>query len=700
MSQGSGAPNLESINKVIRAAETQERNPIIFPPGPDRSNLEFNKYTSIHHGSDTVSRVSDYGWSTRSQKNSISSKLSFNPGDLLGLKNMENDLVINSRKELATKLQDAMLEASPNDAQTWLPINKLEEICQRDVICRVLSKTLGENSPDIDPFTDYVCGSLHDPQLAQNGSLKIFAILVLIDQLHQLTHFVKADIKDHHLPFKKYPSEPPGNTYTLVPKPISNRTESEPLSFFDSWTRVEKQEFYRNQWRLLVPYFDKALNDTVGLYELDIPCIMPWTIIEEEKLGGFIPTENVGGFAKVTKFHIHPSHHAFDSGKVAVKELFDMDDAPFHREFKNLKRLQTKDHLLPLYAAFRRGDKYSFVFPWADGGSLIDLWTKEPFRGKNAVFLKTDKPTTDATIIQDVVTWVAGQFSGLTGRLGLGFLHNTEDLASPQPNLVVPEEDEKKYGIHGDIKPHNILYFEQEHDANGNTFGLFKISDFGFTGFHSALSRSQPQPPGPYSPAYTAPEYRHSAAYLSRKYDIWSLGCVMLQFLTWLISGPGGLTEFDKSRLNDEDQNDLHIKDEKFFVITEDGNAGHKHSVQSHIKKLQLEITTENYLYDCLSLIRDKMLHLDVSKRADCVEVHKSLVGFYEKCRQDTNYAADILPTFQERISQSSPRPHPPVPDITVTNHSQASDISSAEVSSRLSTDSDTPTAKRKRLTK
>ncbi|KAI0487673.1 kinase-like domain-containing protein [Xylaria cf. heliscus] len=649
MSQGSGEPDVESINEVIRAAETQERNPIIFPPGPDPSSLDFQKNTSIRHGSDTISRISDYGLSTGALRYGISPKPSYNPGDLLGLNTPKDNLVINAQKELAMKLQDAMLEAH-------------HKICQRDVVCRVLSKTLGENSPDIDRFTDYVCGFPHDPQLAHNRSLKIFAILILIVQLHRMTHFVEADIKDHHLPFKKCLIEDSGEIHTWVLKANVNRTESEPVPCFDGWNRVEKQEFCRNQWRLLVPYFDKTINSTVGLYELDQPCIMPWTGMGEEKRGAFTSGQNVGGHAKVTKFHIHPQHHAFDSDKVAVKELFDVDDTPFHREFRSLRRLQTKDHLLPLYTAFRRGEKYSFVFPWADGGGLHDLWTREPFRGENGVFLKTHQLTTSANIIQDVVTWVAGQLSGLTGRLGLGFLHNTQDITSPRPTLVVPEEDEKKYGIHGDTKPHNILYFEQERNGNGNTFGLFKISDFGFTGFHSELSRSQPQPPGPYSAAYRAPEYGGSTAYLSRKYDIWSLGCVMLQFLTWLISGPKSLRQFDKSRLQDMDQNDLNVRDEKFFMITEDGNAGHKHSVRSHIEKLQLGIIRGNYLYDCLELIRDRMLHLDVSKRADCVEVHESLAGFYEKCCRDSNYAADILPTFQNRASQSYSPPHPPVP--------------------------------------
>ena len=235
--------------------------------------------------------------------------------------------------------------------------------------------------------------------------------------------------------------------------------------------------------------------------------------------------------------------------------------------------------MLPVYAAYRRGKQYSFIFPWADGGSLIDLWARDPLTLKERVFVDKHEAT-DTHRARKVITWVACQFSGLTGRLGLGFLHDTQFLEPLQATLVVPDEREKQYGIHGDIKPHNILYFEQDHNGDGSHLGLFKISDFGLTGFHSALTRSRHQPPRPHSPTYRAPEYREFDAYLSRKYDIWSLGCVMLQFLTWLISGPDGLRQFDEARLDEKDDNNLNFNEDKFFAITRDRDARHKKSVQ------------------------------------------------------------------------------------------------------------------------
>jgi serine/threonine protein kinase len=190
---------------------------------------------------------------------------------------------------------------------------------------------------------------------------------------------------------------------------------------------------------------------------------------------------------------------------------------------------------------------------------------------------------TDAHRTRRVITWVASQLAGLTGGLGLGFLHDNQFLESPQPTLTVPES-EKRYGIHGDIKPHNILYFEQDQDKDNTGLGIFKISDFGLTGFHSALTRSRLPPTGPHSPTYRAPEYELLDAYLSRKYDIWGLGCVLLEFLTWLISGPEALKDFEQARLDEVDGTSTKFKEDKFFKnIGAVGNSlprAYKSSVQ------------------------------------------------------------------------------------------------------------------------
>lgn len=290
------------------------------------------------------------------------------------------------------------------------------------------------------------------------------------------------------------------------------------------------------------------------------------------------------------------------------------NDIPFNKEFKNLKRVETRDHLLPVYAAYRQGKYYSFIFPWADGGSLHDLWMREPRFLKQRVFVDIHEDTS-AHRTRKVITWLAGQLAGLTGKYGLGFLHDTQFLEPVQPTLVVPEEKEQLYGIHGDIKPHNILYFEQDKNGGQCGLGLFKISDFGLTGFHSALTRSRQPPTGPHSPTYRAPEYGMSATYLSRKYDIWSLGCVLLQFLTWLISGPDDLNNFDLDRLNENDgikpkfTEDPGTKpiftEDTFFVLIPNGGSRDKISVVNVSHRISFITQWVTWLRMCRSILQN-----------------------------------------------------------------------------------------------
>ncbi|KAI0859626.1 kinase-like domain-containing protein [Xylaria cubensis] len=632
---------------------------------------------SSQHEFDVDSHVDDYGfqaWARNSKKSKPIHNSNYHM-DLEAaqptLSSKDNpaidlDQLLTKHGNLAQALELAMLSALPNDAQTYLPLGKVETICRRDVVRHELLRTFIDDLPSVDRYTNYVCGDQNDSDQDENTSRKIFANLVLIGQLDKINDFVEAGIKDRHLPFRKASREQGGEKFILVKRPTLNRTGTEPLSCFNDWHPVSKRKFYDNQWRLLSPYFDKTVNGSVGLYELDEQSIMPWIDIGEEKKGSYVPTENVGGFGKVTQVTIHPDHHDFEATKFAIKELFEVDDIPFTNEFRNLKKVETRDHLLPVFAAFRRGARYSFIFPWADGGSMFDLWGSEPLTLKKRVLVDVHEAT-DAYRTRKVIIWVACQLAGLTGKLGLGFLHDTQFLEPDQPTLVVPES-EKRYGIHGDIKPHNILYFHQGQDMDKCGLGLFKISDFGLTGFHSSATRSRLAPTGPHSPTYRSPEYGMSETYLSRKYDIWALGCVVLQFLTWLIRGQQGLRQFDQDRFDEVDETNPNFKEDNFFKAVQIDDNGFKivvkNSVQSHIEALQLAVTPENYLYDCLELIKTRILQIEVKERADCREVHDSLTKYHQRCLQDSRYTSIALPTFKEAAST----PFGPIPDIQVTN--------------------------------
>lgn len=109
-------------------------------------------------------------------------------------------------------------------------------------------------------------------------------------------------------------------------------------------------------------------------------------------------------------------------------------------------------------------------------------------------------------------------------------------------------------GFHFDLKPSNILVTNQ---------GVLKITDFG-----QALIKSVQENDQTYgihrggSPIYQAPEACASGpstgsgdvdGKIDRKYDVWSLACIMLEVLIFILDrGPEGVKEFEKRRRNEQ----------------------------------------------------------------------------------------------------------------------------------------------------
>ncbi|KAF1809492.1 kinase-like protein [Eremomyces bilateralis CBS 781.70] len=84
--------------------------------------------------------------------------------------------------------------------------------------------------------------------------------------------------------------------------------------------------------------------------------------------------------------------------------------------------------------------------------------------------------------------------------------------------------------IHGDIKPENILIIE----SRSRPIQAF-LSDFGSA--QRFGPRRYGQEIGPITTVYAATELRRPGATISRSADIWSLGCIMLEALIWILDG-------------------------------------------------------------------------------------------------------------------------------------------------------------------
>lgn len=118
---------------------------------------------------------------------------------------------------------------------------------------------------------------------------------------------------------------------------------------------------------------------------------------------------------------------------------------------------------------------------------------------------------------------------------------------------------------HGDLKPENVLCFDKSGSAaeKDQTSYVLVISDVGLSRVHdkSTQFRSKTRMVVGETIAYAAPEtelYPERAT--SRRCDIWSLGCLYLEFVIWLLYGIEELKRFGEE-INESPE-------QRFYTIT------------------------------------------------------------------------------------------------------------------------------------
>jgi serine/threonine protein kinase len=230
---------------------------------------------------------------------------------------------------------------------------------------------------------------------------------------------------------------------------------------------------------------------------------------------------------------------------------FDVKDRFFQQELNAFQKAKPGSHLIEICAAFKKGDNYSFLFPWADGGTLNHLWKEHPY----------DIVTKNQVGWSEFCRWICMQCHGIFRDLRA--IHEPHDKSQRKEK----GENEELYGIHSDIKPDNLLYFTKD----GPPLGLLKVSDLGLMKFHRLISRTvQSKSMGNAYQTYRAPE--HDLGLMrSRKIDIWAFGCLFAEFLTWAIIGKDGIEDFKTKRINEDkrfpDKNKGEWSEDHFFTM-------------------------------------------------------------------------------------------------------------------------------------
>jgi len=246
----------------------------------------------------------------------------------------------------------------------------------------------------------------------------------------------------------------------------------------------------------------------------------------------------------------------------AVKKLHFGDEKDVTRELMVFEKFsgdqKGAEHLIRLLLTYEYKKEYYFVFHWADC-NLKELWQEHP----------------QVDTSRGNCHWMINQCVGIA--TGLRKIHRVTDSfhGEEQANrLPVPsfhkQGGEENWGRHGDIKPENILWFRRQN--------RLVISDFGLSRFHSEKTKSA----DPYdsllglSPTYRAPECDLRLT-INQKYDIWALGCVFLEFLSWFVLDDT-IEDFVNVRIDDERGG--MIQEDKFFIVVD-----HKAQVKKSVKE-------------------------------------------------------------------------------------------------------------------
>jgi serine/threonine protein kinase len=292
-----------------------------------------------------------------------------------------------------------------------------------------------------------------------------------------------------------------------------------------------------------------------------------------------------------------------------------------HHEFVDEALLREgKKHMAHVRASFEVRNStnsktdYYFLFDW-QSGNLSQFWQNEEKLRDN----------------EDHPLWMSQQIFGLAAALQC--VHNDRS-AHQTPDRKL--NNVTVYGRHGDLGPSNILYSRTE-----NGLLELKLTDFGLAQLHSRVSRSFGNDTfTPKTETYGGPDYDIQDGYISRATDIFSFGCVVLEFITWYLLGHKALQAFSESRFQPESHRQGFETDKYYSIVPiENGQkAVLKEQVLKHIFDLEHNERCSWYLYEMLHLVRDKMLNPEPKKRMQSHQLTKRLNAICKTCETDRSY--------------------------------------------------------------
>lgn len=501
---------------------------------------------------------------------------------------------------------------------------------------------------------------------------KLLAILSMMGKCHAIFKLINECITDEHLPFQQERTPERSLSYHPLDQNRCPVAETRAVESFEDWENWNMDSFFQYQWQFVVPHFVLGCDISPEFEHLRLQhtsTILPFVGGPGKKDDEYVDDANSirqasdcddsdaklqsdieyhGGFSIVRKVGIHSAHRrcghgkdsspqggcekAFYAVKVIQKKYNSTSEAAVNNEVNNLKRFFDPDHgerLIRLLFTFEFGNHFHMIFPWADA-NLGQFWKDK--------FPDADTPKRG----HELAGWVSREMLGIAE--GLHMIHKTSHKSPSN----------KDFGRHGDIKPENILWFFDgtRHGNPDHPTGVLKISDFGLTDFHSNLSKSlvRASKTGR-TDTYRAPECEFGR-FISPSYDLWSLGCVLLQFITWYVEGWHGVDKFSERRTEVFPKLLIRgtiLSEDTFFNFerpVSENRVVVNNAVTKQIEMLVQHERCSDLFVDVLDFIANKLLVVDPKSRATSAEAREKFAKIKKKFESD--------PAYSTKKSQSS----------------------------------------------
>lgn len=425
---------------------------------------------------------------------------------------------------------------------------------------------------------------------------RVFATLVLIDKADAIYGLLEEGLTDEHLPLVRdqdYPHLSSRDRETIFP--------------FAGFRHASLMNFIHTQWLFLAP----VLNTTGQLIKVNRECALPFT--ESDIIGN--GAAGVVHWAKIHKAHQQRFEAEAVDLKVAVKQFLHKDD--FDKENAILQQIKSLDHphIIRHLVSIDKGDKGYIIFPWAAEGNLQEFWEASEQKAS-----------------QKLVFWSLQQMLGLT--------------------TAVHKLHEQFNCRHGDLKPGNILCVQKGEEL------VLKIADFGVSRIHHAQTtyrKGQLTMSVLLTPSYQGPEVefegvdKNDPLPRSRKYDIWSLGCVFLEFTIWLLHGPEAIKGFTNARGNGVSS--TNPSSPLYTVTSRSPKLAQVHKLVSwtigELEHKDPRCEGETALATLLSLIKKQMLQIKVDLRPKATEICTQLRMIIQNAETRASY---LLPPCDGEI--------------------------------------------------